>query len=369
MGLTGGRVHLRSLTGLRFYAATAVVLYHLALYFPGLGHTLDVFGYGFTGVSFFFILSGFVLSWSHDHGDRAGRFYWNRFARVWPLHAVTTFLAILVPPVASATTIWPALPIVLTLTQSWIPGGGFVTAFNGVSWSLSCEAFFYLMFPLLINGLRNWRRTEIIAGTLFAAMVGVGVAVSMSLPGAVVSYLLGWLPLYRLGEFALGICLALLIKRGWSPRFSLVQAVGVTGLLYAALLATSAVTYGKLGSVPVTYADLTLMPGFLAMIAAAATTDLNGKDSSLSSTTIVRLGRWSFALYLVHELVIRSVRPLVDGSPTGTVFIASALVFTASVVLSGALHEFVERPAERWLRAWGTTRRTRTGRDPDPALR
>ena len=346
----------------------AVVLYHVALYFPGLGHTLDVFGYGFTGVSFFFILSGFVLTWSHGAADRAGKFYWNRFARVWPLHALTTFLAVLVPPLASATTIWPALPFVLTLTQSWFPGGGFVTAFNGVSWSLSCEAFFYLLFPLLIKGLRNHRRPGFVAGALFTAMAGVGIAVSVSVPGPVAGYLLGWLPLYRLGEFALGICLALLIKNGWRPRFTLGHAVGLTGFLYASLLAASLITSGTPGSVPVTHADLTMMPGFLAMIAAAAASDLKHKASSLSSNIIVRLGQWSFALYLVHELVIRLVRPLVDGSPAGTVFIASALVIAASVLLSGALHELVERPAERRLRAWGAIRRARIGQDQGPAL-
>ncbi|WP_237393878.1 acyltransferase family protein [Pseudarthrobacter sp. ATCC 49987] len=368
MALSDGRVHLRSLTGFRFYAAMAVVLYHVALYFPGLGHTLDVFGYGFAGVSFFFILSGFVLTWSHGAGDRAGKFYWNRVARVWPLHALTTFLAVLAPPLASTTTIWPALPFVLTLTQSWFPGGGFVTAFNGVSWSLSCEAFFYLLFPLLIKGLRNHRRPELVAGALFTAMVGVGIAVSVSVPGPVAGYLLGWLPLYRLGEFALGICLALLIKNGWRPRFTLGHAVGLTGFLYASLLAASLITSGTPGSAPVTYADLTMMPGFLAMIAAAAASDLKDKASSLSSHTIVRLGQWSFALYLVHELVIRMVRPLVDGSPIGTVFIASALVIAASVLLSGALHELVERPAERWLRAWRTSGRARIGQDQGPAL-
>ena len=246
--------------------------------------------YGFTGVSFFFILSGFVLTWSHGAGDRAGKFYWNRFARVWPLHALTTFLAVLVPPLASTTTIWPALPFVLTLTQSWFPGGGFVTAFNGVSWSLSCEAFFYLLFPLLIKGLRNHRRPGFVAGALFTAMAGVGIAVSVSVPGPVAGYLLGWLPLYRLGEFALGICLALLIKNGWRPRFTLGHAVGLTGFLYASLLAASLITSGTPGSVPVTHADLTMMPGFLAMIAAAAASDLKHKASSLSSNTIVRLG-------------------------------------------------------------------------------
>ena len=58
----GGPTHLRSLMGLRFFAAMGVVLYHLSLYFTPLDHSLDAFGYGFTGVSFFFVLSGFVLT-------------------------------------------------------------------------------------------------------------------------------------------------------------------------------------------------------------------------------------------------------------------------------------------------------------------
>lgn len=349
----GGPTHLRSLTGLRFFAAMGVVLYHLSLYFPPLDHTLDAFGYGFTGVSFFFVLSGFVLTWSHREGESARKFYRNRFARVWPLHAVTTFLSTLVPPLATSATIWPALPFVLTLTQAWVPAGGYVVAFNGISWSLSCEAFFYLSFPFLIRIVSKEQKTGLLAVFVYGSIMALGIYVSMSLSGPAASYLLGTMPLYRLGEFVVGMCLALMIKRGWRPRLRLGRAVGVTLGLYVALMVASIVTSGGAVPVPATYANFVMIPGFVAVIAAAATNDLRGTGKGPASKTMVRLGRWSFALYLVHELVIRLAKPLVEGLDTMGALAVSALVVVASLGMSGLLHEFVESPCEKWLRSAG----------------
>ncbi|WP_368784602.1 acyltransferase family protein [Arthrobacter sp. 4R501] len=97
------RTQLNSLTGLRFFAAMAVVLYHVHLYFPAVSDSLAIFGYGYTGVSFFFILSGFVLAWSHRPNFRPGRFYWNRVARIWPLHLLTMLVAIWIPALSVAS--------------------------------------------------------------------------------------------------------------------------------------------------------------------------------------------------------------------------------------------------------------------------
>ena len=348
-----GPTHLRSLTGLRFFAAMGVVLYHLSLYFTPLDHSLDAFGYGFTGVSFFFVLSGFVLTWSHREGDSTRKFYRNRLARVWPLHAVTTFLSTLVPSMAASATIWPALPFVLTLTQAWVPAGGYVASFNGVSWSLSCEAFFYLSFPFLIRMLGKEQKTGLLAGFVYGSIVALGIYVSVSFSGAAVNYLLGTMPLYRLGEFVLGMSLALMIGRGWRPRLRLSHAVAVTLGLYGSLMLASIVASGGATPVPATYANLVMLPGFIAVIAAAATNDLRGPGKGPASNTMVRLGRWSFALYLVHELVIRLAKPLVDGLDAAGALAVSALVVVASVAISGLLYEFVESPAEKWLRAAG----------------
>lgn len=362
----GKRVHLRSLTGFRFFAAISVVFYHLSLYFDRpLGHALDAFSYGYTGVSFFFILSGFVLTWSHLRGDGARKFYWNRFARVWPLHALTTFLAILVPPLTTPTTVWPALPFVLTLTQTWIPGSGYAVAFNGVSWSLACEATFYLLFPLLIGGLGKHRRLFALAGTVFAVMLIIGIQVTLSTSAPVAAYLLGTMPLYRLGEFVLGICLALKMTRGWRVPMSLGHGLCLAVVLYASLLAVSFATSGRSDSVPVTFANLIMIPGFLALIAAAATNDLLGRSSVLSDARIVRLGQWSFALYLAHELVIRLARPFINEMAFGAAVAASVFVVVAAVAVSGTLHEFVEKPLERRLRSLANRRKLSAGRIQD----
>jgi peptidoglycan/LPS O-acetylase OafA/YrhL len=346
------RTQLNSLTGLRFFAAIAVVFYHLHLYFPAVSDSLAIFSYGYTGVSFFFILSGFVLTWSHRPGVGTGRFYWNRVARIWPLHVLTMVVSMWVPMLGtSSPPSWSAVPFVLTLTQAWIPGSGFLSAFNGVSWSLSCEAFFYLLFPLLFLRLRGHQHLAGVAGTVFAALIIIGTGLSLYTSIPLANFLLGTMPLYRLGEFVLGICLALMMKRGWRPSISLLVAIGLTALLAVGLLVISAMFTGKSGAVPVIYANFIMMPGFLALIAAAASRDISGKKSALSSKNLVRLGQWSFALYLVHELVIRLIRPFLAAMSVGETVAAAVVAVGASIALSGLLHEFAEKPAERWLRS------------------
>jgi peptidoglycan/LPS O-acetylase OafA/YrhL len=261
------------------------------------------------------------------------------------------FMAIFAPPLSTPTTVWPAAPFVLTLTQSWLPGSDYLNAFNGVSWSLSCEAFFYLLFPFLVGLLSRIARLTRFSAGLYFTMSALAMAAFLSIPIPVANYLLGTTPLYRLGEFVLGVSLALLIKRGWRPRFGLLQAVILSATLYGSLFVISSTTVGDPGSLPVAWANLIMMPGFLAIIAATSASDLNENNAILGSRPMVRLGQWSFALYLVHELVIRCMRPLVVGLNVGAAVVASAVVIAIALALSGVLHEFVERPVEKLLRS------------------
>lgn len=342
---------MASLTGLRFFAAMAVVMYHLRLYFTPLGESLTVFGYGFTGVSFFFILSGFVLAWSHRENVHLGAFYWNRVARIWPLHILTTVFAIWAPPLpTSSDSGWLASPFVLSLTQAWIPASPFLNAFNGVSWSLSCEAFFYLAFPFLFKKLSTVQWASRVVFTTSVALLVLAVSLTAVSSMATADYLLGTMPLYRVGEFVLGICLAKLMREGWRPPFKTLHAVLLLTALTCVLFGASLITNGLAGPIPVTFANLVMIPGFLALIAACADSDLSGRTGMLCSSALVRLGQWSYALYLVHELVIRVARPYATGVSRGEAVVLAAFVVLTAVALSGLLHEFVEKPAERWLR-------------------
>jgi peptidoglycan/LPS O-acetylase OafA/YrhL len=326
-------------------------LYHVHLYFSPIRDSLAIFGYGFTGVSFFFILSGFVLTWSQRPDAPSKQFWWNRVARIWPLHVLTLILSMWIPLLnAPSSSGWSALPFVLTLTQAWIPASGFLNAFNGVSWSLSCEAFFYLLFPLLFRHLNRRRRVTGIAGMIFIGLFIIVSWLSIYTSIQTANYLLGTMPFYRTGEFVLGMCLAIVMKGGWRPSIGLLHAVGLTALLTLGLFVLDSMA----GSVPVIYANLIMIPGFLALIASAASRDISGNGTPLGSKIAVRLGHCSFALYLVHELVIRLARPFLAEMSIEQTLGAAILVVVVSIVLSGLFHEVIEKPAERWLRSRAT---------------
>ncbi len=99
-----------------------------------------------------------------------------------------------------------------------------------------------------------------------------------------------------------------------------------------------------------------MLPAFALLIAAAAARDLAVPAGVLQSAPMVKLGQWSFALYLVHGLVILAVAARVQDATLLTAAIAGVLILVVSVGLSGALYEWVERPLERRIRGWSRQR-------------
>lgn len=140
---------LDSLTGLRFIAAFVVLLRHVVPEIFPLPGLLDISQIGPVGVGFFFILSGFILTWTWDSEQSKTQFYTRRFARIGPLHIFTTVLAAALL-IAAGTPHWVSTVFSLLLLQAWgtesLRQGG-----NGPSWSLSVEAFFYACFPFIIR--------------------------------------------------------------------------------------------------------------------------------------------------------------------------------------------------------------------------
>jgi peptidoglycan/LPS O-acetylase OafA/YrhL len=155
-----------ALTSLRFFAALAVVAIHgVGLWNFELSPFLQQFAA--IGVSFFFVLSGFILIWNYSNLEKKGifRFYTKRFLRIYPTHWLVTGLYALSSwnfvsgfAVASLGKWWLlVLMMNLCLLQSWIPIPADYFSYNGPSWSVSCEIFFYLMFPLLLFTLKKSR--------------------------------------------------------------------------------------------------------------------------------------------------------------------------------------------------------------------
>jgi peptidoglycan/LPS O-acetylase OafA/YrhL len=351
---------LDSLTSLRFFAAAAVVILHLSEQFELPSALGRIAGLGYVAVAFFFSLSGFVLAWTARPDDTARAFYGRRFARIWPPHATTTALMVPAIYLAGGTPVWGALPFVLTCTQVWIPSPAWHYAFNGPSWSLGAEAFFYALFPALIRVARRHRqRLRDLAALTVAAMVVTALAVVLIVPDTAWGFLLYINPLYRLGEFALGMLLALAMRRGWrAPWPAWLPAAG-GACVYAALVRFA--PHDSEGVVPRILADSALLPFLFGVIAAAATADLRGGRTPLRSRVLVALGDRSFALYLIHIPVITAIRAGVTFPFTGPVLVLGLLA--VCVGAAHLLYVAVERPAERRLRTFFARRSAPIERD------
>lgn len=338
-----GIVNLPRLTSLRFFAASGVFMYHLCRIYPGmpLKATSTV---GYVGVAFFFVLSGFVLTWSTPiyNGVEAKQFWIKRVARVYPSHLAMMVIALLLPARPLPLT-WAAVPPNALLLQSWFSPNDIAFGVNAVSWSLSCEAFFYLCAPLLISVLNALKPLQ----RYLAAAAGAGVAWSIGLVMAanganVYAY---HLPIVRIGEFIIGIALALALRDGVRLPFRSVCLAGVT----TAVMVMVCLRTGQLTTV----SGILMVPAFAWLIYACAQADLDGVRGVLRLKLLEHLGITSFAFYLVHELVLLNLNPL--PWPHGSKLVNLATVIVLWVICQAAaelLYRGVERPAQRRIRAW-----------------
>lgn len=335
--------HLRSLTSLRFVAAVLVLLFHLSVYVPSLPLLGRLMGAGFVGVSFFFVLSGFVLTYSWDLGSGATRFYRRRLARVYPLHLL--FIVVAVLPFSPAP-LWSALPANALLLQSWSPDDAVARSFTGVSWSLSCEFFFYAVFPLLIPWLWRVRRPLALSSVLvmFALAVGVALQALRSDWGLWLFHL----PVFRIVEFVCGSLAAIAVLRGRVPRLGGRWAALSVLLSYVGILVLPlGIGYRLEDRWALT---LLMVPSFTCLILACAQMDLSGASSPLRGRTMVGLGQWSFCIYMAHPVVIALTLPLLAPSTHVASVLACVLVLLTVVGVSYLLHATFEQPLERRLR-------------------
>ncbi|AEW92463.1 MULTISPECIES: acyltransferase family protein [Streptomycetaceae] len=362
-----GPGRLPSLTGMRFVAAALVFAFHATYENAFRDHAAGAaFSWlagkaGWVGVSYFFVLSGFLLTWSARRDDPARRFWRRRFFRIYPTHLLT-FLA------ALALLAWAGLPAPgavrnLLLVQSWTPDVNVILSVDPVSWSLSCEALFYLAFPLLFRLVARVRPERLWwwAGALVAAVCCVPAVAGALLPGQphmswlAVSEQRYWFvfafPPVRALEFVLGMVMARIVRAGrWSGPGLLPAGAALVAGYAVALYAPFEYGMVAVTLVPVTW-----------LISAAAVADVRGTRSPFRHRAMVRLGEVSFAFYLVHRLVQRYGHIALGERRAWSAPAAVGMVLLSAVVsllLAWLVHVGYERPV---LRRFGSP-----ARPPEP---
>ncbi len=351
---------LPSLTGLRWIAAMLVFGFHVGTLHiiadqDYLGPVSWLFKLGASGVQFFFVLSGFVLVWSARPGDTKRAFWRRRVAKIYPNHMVTWAIVVAIAVYwADPVDIKVALTN-LFLLQAWTPAPGYAYSINTVSWSLSCEMFFYLCLPLALPLFRRMRPWVLVAIIVAVPLLILSLWPAQELlPNDTRWWFTQLFPPIRSLEFWMGVAAGELMVRGrWrGPNLLLSSAIFVT-IWVAATEWIRAEMWAAI-----------LAAAYLLVIAAAAHADVRRTWSPWRSRVMVFLGEVSFAYYLVHVFVIETVlrwRNHPGGWEGWKGPVAAVGFLLVNLFLAWLLFRFVETPMMRIL---GPKRRRRPPQAP-----
>jgi peptidoglycan/LPS O-acetylase OafA/YrhL len=369
---SGSTTQLAPLTSLRFFAASAIVVNHMQGLW-GIPENLTEHLWGRTNlsqaVSFFFVLSGFILTYVHPElptRESRKRFLLARFARIWPAHVAT--FALLLVLIGDRGRVsgdirdgWLWL-LNLSMLHGWIPLENVYFSFNHVSWTISTEFFFYLLFPLLIWRFRTtwWWKLSLAFGSLAGC---AWLCEALGLPEDSKD---GWVltssamvhanPLARIPEFVLGMCAALALGRarerlrarlrlGTAVELAAVALMGLSSYLGGSL-AHTAVASGWIGR-PL---EIWLLRGGASCPSFALVILVFGCQCGwlarlLSLRIFVLLGEISYSIYLVHQILLRWYRWERDAFLGIAEWLQLGAFVAVLLVLSYLIWSMIERPA------------------------
>jgi len=371
---------LNWLTVLRYPAALWVVLIHCEWKFSDIGYLEDswlklFFERGYLGVSFFFMLSGFILVWNYPSIDSKRNYLAARAARILPVYYLSLLFTVpLLLLSIFKEGFYPSLLIkplmFLALLQSWYPK--ISDWWNGPAWTLSCEAFFYVSLiatlPFLTRLLNSSRKRALlflslvfalglIAPALFVFHFRADVyfshfmsAVDPSTNNAKI--FIERFPLLRVLEFIGGAALCIGFRKiiPLPPSRSLplifIGLMWIVGTMFLPFILSMGTW---------------TLPGFAMIILGASSLPFPSRESTPVAIALgsyaVLLGNASYAVYLFHE-PIRDYLLIVDRRwlhllPTESwAFVGwlSFFVATLSTVAGVILFVTYEEPARRTIK-------------------
>jgi peptidoglycan/LPS O-acetylase OafA/YrhL len=394
-----GQPNLPALTSIRFFLALWVVIYHqiphqsneLAIsWLPGAPDAINAFlrcGYG--AVSAFFVLSGFVLGYNYRfdsvwESHRRLRFWAGRFSRIYPAYLAA--LLLLLPFYAYAWLTKGFMPSVgsqlgsalanVLLLQAWWPD--WALSWNYPGWSLSNEAFFYLLFPsigaalipvrspaqLIKTGIWVWLLglTVAILGTRLPSCGMAGVlATQTALPGTdfFCPNLLRYLPLFRLPEFVIGILAAKFYRvnppGSNAPWLALMGAAGACIVLTQSHHVPYLMVHNGI-----------LTPFFALLVLGLADLQKGWLYGLMSNRVLLFLGKASYSMYILQVPVqwwlwpiLENVTSLQPFTSVGTI-VQTLVTVLASAIFYVAFEETMHGQLREFLLNWMARRRAET---------
>lgn len=350
---------IKPLTSMRFLFCLMVFFSHLTFLSKSDSKTIqtiskNIFDEGYIGVSFFFILSGFVLSYNYwdkfkSKTITSKEFYVARFARIYPLHLLT-FLAsvpLLLKSILSKPLLYLALSLVhLSLLQSFVPVKTVYFNFNSPAWSISDEMFFYLLTPFLFGALIFLKAKHNIFTSLIVLFVIVLTGM-VFLPEKYQHAIFYVHPFTRVLDFILGIFIFLAYQKFdlnnlSKPLMSWLEVSSITLFL---------IFFAYHNHIPQVYRFSVYywIPTIFVLLVFSF--QKGAVSRILSHNKLLYLGEISFGFYMIHILVIRYYTIIANQLGLKTYYIFNALViFIITLLLSIISFEIFEKRFNRLIK-------------------
>ena len=337
-----------SLNGLRVLCVSMVIWHHS----PARGSLEDrsaLLNAGYTGVDFFFVLSGFLITTLLLREEaRAGRFslpdfYWRRILRIVPVYfLVVSAVAGYYILIKGETQYIEVLPYYYLFLSNFLSDG---IGLLSITWSLAVEEQYYLIWPVLLLLLPMAGRLRACSrplgpfspvGMFAAFVVGASLGVGVPAEGAEVSILM-YLPLSSYAGLLIGslIAWALHCPKGFAWFYGFV-GWRIAPLATFVLLALALSTYpGALWG----WGNLLVHSLMALCIASIVVREDHVLSTFLSFRPIARLGEISYGIYLYHLIGLHVASLfLADAGP----WVLTLGMIAVTVVISELSFRFFE---------------------------
>ncbi|MFC0269958.1 acyltransferase family protein [Metabacillus herbersteinensis] len=335
-------IKLNTLTSFRFIAALLVFLFHASVW--------SNYQTGYLGVSFFFILSGFILAYNYSvrlkqlDSHEIKKFYCARIAKIYPIHLLTFFFAVpyyFFIPLKHDPVLYVFQSITnIFLLQSFIPFGN--VSFNGVSWSLSNEIFFYLMFPIIISLTLKYlweiKWKIYLIGSLW--LIFIFCFANLPSNNELTTWFTYYFPITRIFEFFVGVTLGLIFleKRDFLIKkshlfLSFLEVLSIILLIFVIIISPY---------FPQSLRYSLLYIPFLSFLIFIFSLQKGIISNVFSRKIFVYLGEISFSFYMVHNLVLSYIYFL--WKPNISESLTIIICFIISLICSSLLYRFYEEP-------------------------
>lgn len=355
---------IKPLTSLRFFFAIMIFAFHLDIIIHESNSDIlkwlhvSIFKEGFIGVSFFFLLSGFILAYNYKESlltktQSRHSFFVARFARIYPLHILCFLFALPfgIDSISNTGDLIKNIILNITLTQSFSFNPETIFSFNSPSWSISNEMFFYILFPFLLYPITylTKHRFRYISLLIFISIIPLLIFYISKSECDFFDQLFYINPFMRIFDFILGILVFNLYENIKNKRY--ISSVNFTyleifslAILLLFLLFSPHIPQGYRFScyywLPISLLILTFsfQKGVI--------------SSLLSHKKLIFLGEISFGFYMIHLLVIRYLYLIFDPYLKNN-YIAGIMIIIAlslTLLFSVLSFKFYETPANKYLK-------------------